>query len=182
MLTTAVCRRPQQKGLLFCLCLPPFVWSSRRQKSHHIVRLYWPQWEHSFVLWSVCRLQFVPVAPVLKFTFSMRTMMMMIIIITFLIIIIIPYCWPSIIAFLVSSKFNHLPPPFKCICCSRSLGEEVKAKDFCPRGNATSNSNTLRVMLQKCTWKGFCVFLLHKNAHVLSDQARLLMFPRVQLS
>lgn len=54
-----------------------------------------------------------------------------------------------------------------------------EAEVFCPCGAATSNSSALCVLLQKCTWKGFC---FSKNAHVLSDQTRLLMFPCVQLS
>lgn len=75
---------------------------------------------------------------------------------------------------------NILPP----IChwnASATADHWVKkgSRGFLPHGTATSNRNTLCVMLQKCTWKGFCV---SKNAHVLSDQSRLLMFPCVQLN
>lgn len=117
----------------------------------------------------------------LKLTFSM---MIIIIIITFFIIIIIiiflllivHHCFSCVFKVQTSSSTVQMG------LLQQIIGWRSEAEVFCPCGNATSNSNTLRVMLQKCTWKGFCVSLLHKSTHVLSDQARLLMFPRVQLS
>lgn len=53
-------------------------------------------------------------------------------IITFFIIIIISLL--LILHHCFSSKFHHLPPPFKCICYGRSLDEEVKQRFSAPVG------------------------------------------------
>lgn len=103
------------------------------------------------------------------------TFFIIIIIIIFL-LLIVHHCFSCVFKVQTSSSTVQMG------LLQQIIGWRSEAEVFCPCGNATSNSNTLRVMLQKCTWKGFCVSLLHKSTHVLSDQARLLMFPRVQLS
>lgn len=111
-------------------------------------------------------------------------------------VIIITFSIVSIISITLLLMFHHclssksgLESVFKPLWKSSSAfqmhlpqqvsGWRSEAEVFCPGGTATSNSNTLCVRLQKCTWKGFC---FSKNAHVLSDQTRLLMFPCVQSS
>lgn len=121
-----------------------------------------------------------------QFTETWRVSTM--IIITFSIISIISITLLLIFRHCLSSK-SSLESVFKLLWKSSSAfqmhlpqqvtGWRSEAEVFCPGGTATSNSNTLCVMPQKCTWKGFC---FSKNAHVLSDQTRLLMFPCVQSS
>lgn len=91
-------------------------------------------------------------------------------------LLICHHCLSSKAALKVSSnQYENLPPHFKCICHSRSLGEEVKQRFSAPVGLQLQTA----ILYVWCTWKGFC---FSKNAPVLSDQTRLLMFPCVQSS
>lgn len=89
------------------------------------------------------------------------------------------YCRYSIIAFPLKAALWNSSSAFQMHLPQQVTGWRSEAEVLCPGGTATSNSNTLCLMLQKCTWKGFC---FSKNAHVLSAQTRLLMFPCVQSS